>query len=63
MPLAAVLTELDASHRDFVAAAQLVDAARFAPGKTATRVLALNGPHHYQEHGEQIRGWRRREGG
>ena len=57
-----VLGELDASHGDFVAAARTVPAERFAPGKTTTKIVELNGPHHYHEHGEQIREWRRREG-
>ena len=58
---AAVLKELEASHRDFVAAARSVADERFAPGKTATKIVDLNGPHHYREHANQIRDWRRRE--
>jgi len=53
---------LDASHRDFLAAARAVPDARFEPGKTATRVVNLNGPHHYREHTAQILAWRRRAG-
>jgi hypothetical protein len=54
--------ELDASHHDFLAAARAVPEARFAPDKTATRVVDLNGPHHYREHTAQILAWRRRTG-
>lgn len=60
---AEALRELEASHRDFLAAARKVPDERFAPGKTATRIVDLNGPHHYREHADQIREWRRREGG
>lgn len=58
---AAVLRDLEASHRDFLAAAQKVPDERFAPEKTATRILDLNGPHHYREHTAEIREWRTRE--
>lgn len=57
-----IRAELDASHRDFVGAARAVPEARFAPDKTATRVVDLNGPHHYREHTAQIRAWRTRAG-
>jgi hypothetical protein len=60
--VAAVLRELDASHRDFMAAATAVPDERFAPGKTATKIVDLNGPHHYREHAAEIRAWRAREG-
>lgn len=53
---------LDASHRDFLAAAAAVPESRFGPDKTATRVVDLNGPHHYREHAGQILAWRRRAG-
>lgn len=59
---AAIWRELEASHRDFVAAAGKVPEERFAPDKTATRIVDLNGPHHYREHGTEIREWRKREG-
>jgi len=62
IPVAAVLAELEASHRDFLTAAAAVPDERFAPGKTATKLVDLNGPHHYREHGEEIRAWRAREG-
>jgi Mycothiol maleylpyruvate isomerase N-terminal domain len=53
---------LDVSHRDFLAAARAVPEARFGPDKTATRIMDLNGPHHYREHTAQILAWRRRVG-
>ena len=53
---------LDVSHRDFLAAARAVPEGRFGPDKTATRVVDLNGPHHYREHAAQILAWRRRTG-
>ncbi len=62
VPVAEVVQELDASHRAFVAAARDVPDDRFAPGKTATKIVDLNGPHHYREHGDHIREWRRRDG-
>lgn len=58
---AVVLRELETSHREFVAAAQKVPEERFTPDKTATRIVDLNGPHHYREHGAEIREWRTRE--
>jgi hypothetical protein len=57
-----VRAELEASHHEFVAAARAVPESRFGPDKTATRVVDLNGPHHYREHAGQIRSWRRRAG-
>jgi len=57
-----VRAELDASHRGFVNAARAVPEARFGPDKTATRIVDLNGPHHYREHAAQIRAWRTRAG-
>ena len=62
VPLAEVVRELGASHRDFVAAAAAVPDTRFEAGKTAARIVDLNGPHHYREHAAQIREWRRRDG-
>ncbi|MGH7320983.1 MAG: ClbS/DfsB family four-helix bundle protein [Candidatus Rokuibacteriota bacterium] len=60
VPTAAVLREFEASHRDFVAAAARVPEERFAPGKTATKLVDLSGPHHYREHATEIRAWRAR---
>ena len=31
---------------------------RFAPGKTATKIVDLNGPYHDREHAAEIRTWR-----
>lgn len=62
LTVAGVRAALEASHRDFVAAARAVPADRFAPGKSATRIFDLNGPHHYREHTAEIVAWRRREG-
>lgn len=59
---AALLRDLGASHRDFLAAAQKVPDERFAPEKTATRIVDMNGPHHYREHAAEILGWRKRVG-
>jgi hypothetical protein len=56
-----VRAELDASHQAF-AAARAVPESRFGPDKTATRIVDLNGPHHYREHTAEIRLWRRRAG-
>lgn len=57
-----VRAELEASYREFLAAARAVPESRFGPDKTATRVVDLNGPHHYREHTAEIRAWRRRAG-
>ncbi|HET7876164.1 MAG TPA: ClbS/DfsB family four-helix bundle protein [Methylomirabilota bacterium] len=59
---AEILTELDASHPSFMKAAAAVPEERFVPGKTAYRVVDLNSRHHYQEHGDQIRAWRKSRG-
>ena len=56
--VADVLTELDASHRDFVAAAATVPEAHFAPDATVRGLLEGTGAGHYREHAEQIRQWR-----
>jgi hypothetical protein len=60
LTVAGLRAALDASHRDFLAAAAAVPDARYGPDKTATRVVDLNGPHHYREHAAQILAWRRR---
>ena len=62
VPVSAILAELEDSYRAFLDAARAVPEERYAPGKTATRLVEANGPHHYKEHGEQIRAWRQREG-
>lgn len=53
---------LEVSHREFLAAAGAIPDARFEPGRAAARIVDLNGPHHYRDHADQIRAWRRREG-
>jgi hypothetical protein len=54
-----MIAEAEASHAALVAAARRVPEDRFAPGRSAYRTVDGVGPHHYQEHGEQIRRWRR----
>jgi Protein of unknown function (DUF1706) len=57
--LADVVAELEASHRDFVAAARALADEHFAP-ETAGRGLIENcTSQHYREHAAQIREWRR----
>ncbi len=55
--LADVFGELDASYRDFVAAAAL-PGSELAPGGSAHSMFTGAGPEHYREHTEQIRAWR-----
>jgi hypothetical protein len=62
LTVAGIRAELEASHLEFVAAARAVPESRFGPDKTATRIVDLNGPHHYREHAAQIRTWRRQAG-
>jgi hypothetical protein len=57
-PVAEVLLDLDESHEHFLHAAAQVPEARFVEGKTAWKIVSLNGAHHYKEHGDQIRAWR-----
>lgn len=59
---ALVLLELDKSHYDFLQAAAKVPDERFAPGKTAYKIVEQNSAHHYREHGDQIRAWRASKG-
>jgi hypothetical protein len=56
--LADVLAELEASHRDFAAAAAAVPDAHFASGGTARGLVDGSGAGHYREHAAQIRQWR-----
>ena len=58
VPAAAVLAELDASHRAFMAAAAALPDKHFADGETARGLFDGAGPGHYREHAEQIRAWR-----
>jgi hypothetical protein len=57
--VADTLLEFDQSHEAFMHAAVAVPDARYQPGKTAWRIVDLNSAHHYMEHGDQIRAWRR----
>src|SRR2546430_11532314 len=57
--IADVLAELDASPRDFVAAAAAVPEPYFAAGGAARDLFEGTGPSHYREHTAQIREWRR----
>jgi uncharacterized protein (TIGR03083 family) len=57
-----VLLEFDASHEDFITAADRVPEERFEPGKTAHRIVDMNSAHHYKEHGDEIRVWRASRG-
>ena len=57
-----VLAELDASHRDFIAAATAVPDTYFAPDGAARSLVDGTGPGHYREHTAQIRDWRQRTG-
>src|SRR5262245_1638978 len=53
-----VLTELDASHRDFVAAVAGLTDEHYAVGAPARQIVDGAGPGHYREHAAQIREWR-----
>jgi len=58
-PVADVLLEFDKSHEYFMKAASGVPDGRFQPDRTAYKIVDLNSAHHYKEHGDQIRAWRR----
>jgi len=58
-PVADVLLELDKTHEDFMHAAAQVPDDRLVEGKTAWKIVDGNSAHHYREHGEQIRAWRK----
>ena len=53
-----LLLELDKTHERFLRLADAIPEARFAPERTAYRIVDLNSAHHYKEHGDQIRAWR-----
>jgi len=57
-----VMAEVEASYEALLAAAQKVPEERFAPGRSAARTVDGVGPHHWREHGEQIRQWRKAQG-
>lgn len=61
VPVSAVIEELESSYRAFLQAARALPEERFAPKKTAARIVEATGSHHYREHGDQIRAWRQRE--
>jgi len=60
--VADVLLEFDKSHEYFMHAAAGVPADRCQPGKTAWKLVDGNSAHHYREHAEQIRAWRKSRG-
>ncbi len=62
VPAADLLLELDKSHQEFLQAADRVPEERFQPDRTAWKLVDLNSAHHYHEHAEQIRAWRRQRG-
>ena len=53
-----VVAELDASHRDFLAAARAVSERHYAQGGAARDLVDGVGPGHYREHASQIADWR-----
>ena len=55
---AEVLAELDASHRDFMAAAAALPDAQLAPESAGRGLFDGTGAGHYREHAAQIRQWR-----
>ncbi len=61
-PVTEVLLDFDRSHEAFMRAADAVPEERYQPEKTAYRIVDLNCAHHYKEHGDQIRAWRRSRG-
>lgn len=56
---AAILDELDASHRALLTAAAQLPDARFAEGEPAAGLVDGIAGAHYHEHAEQIRRWRK----
>jgi|SRR5215467_10879139 len=60
--VADVLLEFDKSHEYFMHAAAEVPTERYQQGKTAWKLVDGNTAHHYREHAEQIRAWRRSRG-
>ena len=61
-PVGEVLLDLDRSHEQFMHLAAQVPEERLEPGKTATRIIDSVTAHHYREHGEHIRAWRKDSG-
>ena len=58
----AVVAELEASKRLFVAAAREVPDEKFEEGRAAHRILTGTGTNHYREHAPAIAAWRKQEG-
>jgi hypothetical protein len=56
---AAILDELDASHREFLAVAAALPDELFAPRMPARELFEGSASAHYREHAAQIRAWRR----
>lgn len=56
------LAELDASHRDYLAAGTALAADHLAPGGAARDLFDGCGAAHYREHAAQIRAWRQAAG-
>ncbi|MGH7353530.1 MAG: ClbS/DfsB family four-helix bundle protein [Candidatus Rokuibacteriota bacterium] len=54
-----ILDDLEASHRDFVAAAAALADEHLEPDATARKIIDGTGPEHYREHAAQIAEWRR----
>jgi hypothetical protein len=54
-----VVSELDDSFRFYRAAAAALPEERWEQGRTVDRIVHTSGIHHYNEHGEQIREWRK----
>jgi hypothetical protein len=54
-----IIGEMDASHRELLAAAARLPEERFAEGQPAPGLIDGIAAAHYREHAEQIRGWRK----
>ena len=54
-----ILDELEASHRDFVAAAVVLADEHLVSDAVARKIIDGAGPKHYREHAAQIAEWRR----
>ena len=55
-----ILSELEASHRDYVTAASALPEELFATGSPTRELFEAAGAPHYREHAGQIRDWRER---
>ena len=62
MKVGDIVSELDASHRAFVAAASALPEPLFDKGGAGRDLLDGAGTGHYREHTAQIRDWRRTSG-